>query len=197
MGNFNRGGDRGGDRGGFRGNGGGRDFGRPTFQKRSFGNSGPMHQATCADCGKTCEVPFIPKDGRPVYCSDCFMKKGGRDGASDRGQDRGARDFHSPADRSFQKPAYEQPRMDGDTKRRLESIEYKIDKLVRSMDMLLSAKIAPSEKAKEEKPKDPAKIKEELTAVVKKVSKEASKEVKATKEAKAEKPAKKAKTAKK
>ncbi len=28
----------------------------------------------CADCGTECEVPFIPKTDRPVYCSDCFRK---------------------------------------------------------------------------------------------------------------------------
>jgi len=33
-----------------------------------------MHQATCADCGKECEVPFKPIEGRPVYCRDCYRK---------------------------------------------------------------------------------------------------------------------------
>ena len=27
---------------------------------------------TCADCGRECEIPFVPKHDRPVYCSDCF-----------------------------------------------------------------------------------------------------------------------------
>ena len=27
---------------------------------------------TCADCGNECEIPFVPKHDRPVYCSDCF-----------------------------------------------------------------------------------------------------------------------------
>ncbi len=31
-----------------------------------------MHPAVCATCGKDCQVPFEPRDGRPVYCSDCF-----------------------------------------------------------------------------------------------------------------------------
>ena len=31
-----------------------------------------MHSATCATCGKDCQVPFEPRDGRPVYCSDCY-----------------------------------------------------------------------------------------------------------------------------
>ena len=33
-----------------------------------------MHDATCAECGKRCKVPFKPTDGRPVYCSECFAK---------------------------------------------------------------------------------------------------------------------------
>jgi len=26
-----------------------------------------MHKATCADCGKECDVPFKPDGSRPVY----------------------------------------------------------------------------------------------------------------------------------
>jgi CxxC-x17-CxxC domain-containing protein len=33
-----------------------------------------MHKAVCADCGKECEVPFKPTEGRPVYCRDCYRK---------------------------------------------------------------------------------------------------------------------------
>ena len=33
-----------------------------------------MYEDTCAMCGKTAKVPFKPKEGRPVYCSDCFAK---------------------------------------------------------------------------------------------------------------------------
>ena len=45
---------------------------RGGFQ-RSFGPR-EMHKAVCADCGKDCEVPFKPKEGRPVYCRDCYPK---------------------------------------------------------------------------------------------------------------------------
>ncbi|MFH0808335.1 MAG: CxxC-x17-CxxC domain-containing protein [archaeon] len=31
-----------------------------------------MHKATCSDCGKACEVPFKPTQGKPVRCKDCF-----------------------------------------------------------------------------------------------------------------------------
>jgi len=51
-GNFNRG-------GGFR-----RDFGPRE-----------MHKAVCSECGKECEVPFKPTEGKPVFCRDCYAKK--------------------------------------------------------------------------------------------------------------------------
>jgi len=31
-----------------------------------------MFTATCAQCGKSTQVPFEPKEGRPVYCRDCY-----------------------------------------------------------------------------------------------------------------------------
>lgn len=31
-----------------------------------------MYTITCAQCGKDAEVPFEPRQGRPVYCSDCY-----------------------------------------------------------------------------------------------------------------------------
>ena len=34
-----------------------------------------MHKATCAECGKECEVPFKPTEGRDVFCQDCFRKQ--------------------------------------------------------------------------------------------------------------------------
>ena len=33
-----------------------------------------MHTAICADCGAEAQVPFEPKEDRPVYCSECFAK---------------------------------------------------------------------------------------------------------------------------
>ncbi len=33
-----------------------------------------MFAAVCAECGKETEVPFQPREGRPVYCSDCYSK---------------------------------------------------------------------------------------------------------------------------
>lgn len=34
-----------------------------------------MFKAICADCKKECEVPFKPREDRPVYCKECFSKR--------------------------------------------------------------------------------------------------------------------------
>ena len=40
----------------------------------SYGAPRQMFPATCAECGKSTEVPFEPRGDRPVYCSDCYRK---------------------------------------------------------------------------------------------------------------------------
>ena len=71
-----------------------RDFGRGDFRKRDFNDRGErreMFKAVCSSCGKDCEIPFEPRDGRPVYCSDCFEKKEGGSKAPRDFRDRGQR----------------------------------------------------------------------------------------------------------
>jgi len=33
-----------------------------------------MYPATCSSCGKATELPFEPRNGRPVYCRECFSR---------------------------------------------------------------------------------------------------------------------------
>jgi len=54
---------------------------RQARKAERYGNSGysyrprrEMFPAVCAQCGKDTEVPFEPREGRPVYCSDCYNK---------------------------------------------------------------------------------------------------------------------------
>ncbi len=55
---------------------------RQARKSERYGNSGgygytprrQMFPVVCAECGKETEVPFEPRDGRPVYCSDCYRK---------------------------------------------------------------------------------------------------------------------------
>ncbi len=39
-----------------------------------YGRRREMYPAVCASCGKEAMVPFEPREGRPVYCSECFAK---------------------------------------------------------------------------------------------------------------------------
>ncbi len=34
-----------------------------------------MYDVVCADCGVETTVPFKPRDGRPVYCKECYAKQ--------------------------------------------------------------------------------------------------------------------------
>ena len=57
-------------------------------QSDGFGGGGfdrgprEMHSVVCAECGKDTTVPFKPRGDRPVYCSDCYSRQGGRSTSS-------------------------------------------------------------------------------------------------------------------
>lgn len=135
-----------------------------------------LHEAICAECGKKCQVPFLPTADKPVYCEICFAKK--------RGQNRTDRKMYSAVcakcgktcQVSFQptpgKPVYcnacfsqsrgaNQPqRGSGD---QLQQINAKLDKI---MNALIEAKIikpakpeAKPIKAEIKKETKPAKVK--------------------------------------
>jgi len=41
-----------------------------------FREARQMYTITCASCGNEAQVPFQPRDDRPVYCSDCYQSQG-------------------------------------------------------------------------------------------------------------------------
>ncbi len=52
---------------------------REARKAERYGNGGYGHSsrrqmfpAVCAQCGKDTEVPFQPREDRPVYCSECY-----------------------------------------------------------------------------------------------------------------------------
>ncbi len=55
-----------------------------------------QYKAVCAECGKTCGVPFKPAGERPVFCSECFARQQHSGGEEPRFQKR-SRDFKKPA----------------------------------------------------------------------------------------------------
>jgi CxxC-x17-CxxC domain-containing protein len=69
-----------------------------------------QHEAICASCGRPTTVPFVPREDRPVYCSDCFQEQravrtsrssygGGGRGSRGGGRDRRDRSGGSDWDR--------------------------------------------------------------------------------------------------
>src|SRR5437868_13314979 len=34
-----------------------------------------MYTPTCANCGNEAQVPFQPREDRPVYCSECYQSQ--------------------------------------------------------------------------------------------------------------------------
>ena len=49
---------------------------RTAKKQRLGGGTGQrqMFPAVCAQCGVETQVPFEPRTGRPVYCSDCYSR---------------------------------------------------------------------------------------------------------------------------
>jgi CxxC-x17-CxxC domain-containing protein len=108
------GGFRGGRSGGFGGGRGGFSRGRSSFGGGGGfgGGDRPMFDATCSDCGKPCQVPFRPTNGKPVYCSDCFEKKG-----------NGRSDSPRPERSEFRAPSFDQ-------KAQFDALNAKLDKII-------------------------------------------------------------------
>ena len=111
---------RGGDRGGFRSR---PSFGdRPRFNDRGDRGRLDLHKAICDNCGKECEVPFRPTQGKPVFCSNCFENK--RGGSDSRKYD--GRNY----ERSEQRPFFEQPNYNT----QLEALNSKLDNILKLLE---------------------------------------------------------------
>ena len=50
-----------------------RSSSRRDFRPRDPKERNP-HTVKCDACGESCEVPFKPTPGKPVYCDNCFKK---------------------------------------------------------------------------------------------------------------------------
>lgn len=146
----------GGNRGGFKPSGGrprfggGRPGGRPDFNRSRDDRGGErpeMFTATCANCGKQCEVPFRPTGERPVYCSDCFRDKTRGESPSDRGRGGEFSRYSEPRSTPSRSPMPEQAtdkRID-DLKKQLEATNNKLDMVLQLIRKMQS----PAEKANE------------------------------------------------
>lgn len=100
----------------------GRGFGeKRQFSNRGFDGPRTMYPATCANCGKACEVPFRPTGDKPVFCRDCFRENGG--------------ESRRPEERNFSRPQ-NAPVPNNEYKAQLDALSVKVDKI---LDILTAA----------------------------------------------------------
>jgi CxxC-x17-CxxC domain-containing protein len=141
--NNNRGGDR---RGGQRSDR--RGSGRSNYGSRDSRQS-EMHDAVCAECGNNCRIPFFPRSGKPVYCSDCFEKRGNDNNFNDRRSNDNYNDRRSNSPRGNDRPQV-------NYKEEFKAINAKLDQLVNLLsnkDVKKVTKKAKASKVSEETPK--------------------------------------------
>lgn len=73
------------------------DFNRFT---RDFSRAREMHKALCTECGKEIEVPFLPAEGRSLFCRDCYQKQMHKAFCTECGKEIEV-SFHPPEGRSL------------------------------------------------------------------------------------------------
>lgn len=105
----------------------GKSFGPPRYGGgRDSAGPAIMHQAICSECNAECEVPFRPSGDKPVFCRDCFKKKGGESPRKTFGK------------KTFDKPSFYKPSVstNGMTQEQFKILNAKLDKII---DVLESA----------------------------------------------------------
>jgi CxxC-x17-CxxC domain-containing protein len=92
--------------------GGFKKFGRKDFSRPNPAME--LHEATCAECGKPCEVPFKPNGKKPILCNRCFKK-------SDASTDRRSTQYNKP----YQSDSY---------KKDFEQLNKKLDQILKALE---------------------------------------------------------------
>lgn len=114
--------------------------GKPSFGKKSWGDnksSGPIthHKATCTKCGDSCEVPFKPVSGKPIFCRNCFVK------TADTGKGRAGDAYPK---REYQPHGYTKPAAESggnkDVLKQLEVLNGKIERLIHAVEVSVPQK---------------------------------------------------------
>jgi CxxC-x17-CxxC domain-containing protein len=99
---------------------------------RSSDTPRARYKAICSKCGNSCEVPFKPVSGKPIFCRDCFIRTG--DTAGGRAGDRFPRkDFHSRSAPSFSTPRVDDAGNSAILKQ-LEILNTKFDRLIKVIE---------------------------------------------------------------
>jgi CxxC-x17-CxxC domain-containing protein len=104
------------------------DSGRGRSSGSDFSRSTVLTKVTCDSCGQSCQIPFKPSSGRPVYCDSCFKKENSRSHDSfrkERPSNRSNDRFGQSENRSFS------PRSSGVD---LSEINRKLDKILELLE---------------------------------------------------------------
>ena len=122
--------------------------GRPD---RRGGEQREMFKATCAKCGRPCEVPFRPSGDRPVYCRDCFQAMGPQQDRNDRGSSRGQREPFQR--RESPRPSFASTQGSGEDKR-LDDLAIQLATVISKLDKLINFVTNTSPQTRPPKPLD-------------------------------------------
>jgi len=83
-----------------------------------------LSRVACTSCGKTCQVPFKPIEGKPIFCNDCFRNN--------------KSEFSAEKPSRFDRDAGSKRREYGTEKRRssvdLDQINAKLDRILRLLE---------------------------------------------------------------
>lgn len=151
------------------GNGGEtRGFERRTDDRGFNLDEKQMHQATCASCGNSCEVPFKPNGRKPIYCRACFGGKEGGSERNDRFERKSAPEFRGGSDNSAE----------------LKAINAKLDAIMKALNASAFAKAS---EAKVEMKKVEVKAEPKVEAEKVEIKQEAAPKAPAKKKAAAKK----------
>lgn len=114
-----------------RSGGNNRSFGNPRFNN----DRQEMFSATCANCGRQCEVPFRPTGSKPVLCRECFQNNRNSDS---RRPERG----------SFDRPQFnrEDNQSRSNYQEQFDALNAKLDKILRLLTPQ-TVEVAPLESA--------------------------------------------------
>ena len=139
--------------------------GRPGFGGGRDGGEREMFKATCAECGKPCEVPFRPSGDRPVYCKDCFQAMGPQERRDmPRGPSQGAprRDF-AP------RPYTPAPAQGSGEDKRLDDLKIQNATIISKLDKLINLQVnSPSASSAQKAKSNPATLRDTIASATKK-----------------------------
>ncbi len=134
-------------------------FGPKREKNFNKNQSSIKHQTVCSECGKPCEVPFRPTQGKPVYCDDCFRKRREKQGSGGRFPQK---NFNRQRD-SFKSED------NSELKKILGSLNTKMEELIKKVTILTDSQVKPKEKKETKKDKKTPGVK--VKKLVKKISK--------------------------